>query len=79
MIIDNLENNEAGEIFLPIQSKKKGKNISGYIDKDILLNNFGEFLEKDYPLSDEDYNNLLDKSSQIWKENWIKLREQERI
>jgi hypothetical protein len=66
----------ANNIEIPIGAKAGEDVYPGLVDPDWLSKVFADFVNKEVPLSDADYQALLDISSPNWKLNWQEFRKQ---
>ena len=64
------------QIEIPIGAKQDEKEVPGYVDPAWLKTTFADFVNKEVPLSENDYQALLDASTDMWKLNWQEFRKQ---
>jgi len=81
LLRDIFPKNDDGEKILPYGVKhisKSGEEVlsPAIIDDDWFSQVFADFAEKEVPLSENDYQVLLEKSTDIWKLNWQEFRKQ---
>lgn len=75
-LMDVLPKNNNGQVEIPIGAKT-GENVyPGTVDPDWLSQVFADFVNKEVPLSDVDYQALLNASTPNWKLNWEEFRRQ---
>ena len=75
VLYDNLPKDGA-LVVIPIGMKQGEHYEPGYVDPTWLSQAFADFINKEVPLSETEYQALLDASTDLWKLNWQEFRKQ---
>lgn len=76
-LIEALPKNAEGEVVIPVAAvDEDGNKYPGTTSAEFISNAFSVFTSKDVPLSDTEYQSLLDISSPGWVLNWQEFRRQ---
>lgn len=75
-LINALPKTENGCVLIPYGMKQGDKYFPCAVDQNWLKLNLPDFVNKEVPLLDVDYQALLDASTEIWRLNWQHFRDQ---
>lgn len=79
-LINKLPRDEDEPIYIKIPvagMTNQGEHMEGFTTEEYLRRTFGdELMDAELPLSDDQFNSLLDKGTPMWKLNWVEMKKQ---